>query len=912
MIGRKIGPYEVVSEIGRGGMGEVYRARDTKLDRDVAIKVLPESFASDPERLARFEREAKTLATLNHQNIAHVYDAGRARVEGSDSRSLDVAYLVMEFVDGEDLSTTIARGATPAAASLPIVRQIVDALEAAHDAGVIHRDLKPANIKVRADGAVKVLDFGLAKLVSAGTEDSGSRQPVSAGSATMTSPAVTGLGVILGTATYMAPEQARGRPVDKRADIWAFGTVWFELLTGRAPFAGDTITDVIAAVVTKEPDWKQLPADTPPLVRQLLARCLEKEPKQRLRDIGEVRLALAGNALETRASGTATSAPSRLASLGWIAAGILLVLLGAAVFWPRAEAPAAPVAGVIKYDVVPPGKAALRLDSRPALDISADGSMIVFAATEEGITRLYLRRRGETDIRPLQGTEGGSNPVFSPDGKSLAFTTRTDLMRMPLDGAPVLLTKLGDSRGIAWLDNAHIVFSPDSVTSLSVISIAGGEIKALTTLDRKSDDRTHRWPAVVPGGKAVLFTVGKLSSPDNYDDSRIDAVIVATGERRKVMEGASFVRIGPDGMLFYAKGGTVSAVPFDSERLASVGTAVSILHGVSTDTTTGAAHAAFGLDGTVSYIPGGTSTVDRQVFWVDKKGTATLITALPPGLYNDLRISPDGSRIAILLGSTGSGDVWIYDTRSTAFQRFTLDQVNGSPAWSRNGKMLYYASIKGDGNLTTFFKRPIDKSQEAVALGSVKSRAYLDALDPAEKIIYLNQYDSKTRANVQLAALAVDGAATVLTPAGFNSYASAISADGRWLAYQSDESSRPEVWVRDLKSSGARFQVSTTGGEEPHWSIDGKEIYYRDDTRLMSAAVTLTPEFRSNPPTVLFDGIYNLRSETGMTYDIDPVTGRFAMLRPAGQTPGGPTPRVRLIVNWLEEFKRTQSAGSGK
>jgi serine/threonine protein kinase/dipeptidyl aminopeptidase/acylaminoacyl peptidase len=902
--GHRLGSYEITAILGAGGMGQVYRARDSKLDRDVAIKILPESFANDPDRLARFEREAKTLAVLNHQNVAHVYDAGRLRVEGATAgQGPDVAYLVMELVEGEDLSATIARGAMPAATTLPIVRQIVDALEAAHESGIVHRDLKPANIKVRTDGAVKVLDFGLAK-ISEATEGFGGterRNGAPGASATMTSPAMTGIGVILGTASYMSPEQARGRPVDKRADIWAFGAVWFEMLTGRAPFPGETITDVIAAVVTREPDWTQLPANTPAFVRRLIARCLEKDPKQRLRDIGEVRLALAGE--PATADRPAHPSRSRFNSLGWIAAGALLLLLSASIFWPR-ETPQTSTAPLIKYDIVSPPKSALRLDSRPAVAISPDGGTMVFVATEDGVTKLYLRRRDDVEARPLPGTEGASDPAFSPDGRMLAFAGRTGLMGMPLEGSANFIGKLGDPRGLAWLNDKEIVVSEDTASGLSIVPAGGGPPKPLTTIDVKTDDRSHRWPAAVPGGKAVLFTVGKISSPDNYDDARIDAVIVATGERRKVMEGASFVRVIPGGFLLYAKAGTVFAIPFDSERLVTTGQAVPVLQGVATDTTTGAAHVAFGADGTVVYVPGGTSTIDRQIFWLDKKGVPSLLP-LRPGLYNDIRISPDGSRIAVLVGSSGSGDVWIYDTRSTAFTPFTFDQRNATPVWSRDSKSLYYASLETTGAVTTILKRPIDGSRNPEAFGKVPTRGYLDAIDATEKTAFLDQYAFRSAANVDAAMLPLGAdKSTILAGGQGNQYGAAISPDGRWVAYSSDEAQRLEVYVRDLRGTGGRWPVSTTGGEEPHWSADGTEIFYRNDTRLMSAKVTTQPEFRSNPPTVLFDGIYNLRSETGVTYDVDHKTGRFLMLRPAGQEAGAPAARVRVIVNWLDELRR--------
>ena len=872
-------------------MGEVYRARDTRLNRDVAIKVLPEIFASDPDRLARFTREAQTLAALNHPNIAQIH--------GIEESSAGQA-LVMELVEGSDLSVLIARDGPPAN-SIVIARQIADALEAAHDAGIVHRDLKPANIKVKEDGTVKVLDFGLAKLI--GPEATSAKGPApSSAIATMTSPATTGMGVILGTASYMSPEQAKGRAVDKRADIWAFGVVWYEMLTGRAPFPGETVTDVIAAVVTRDPDWAQLPASTPPAVRQLLKRCLEKDPKQRLRDIGEVRLVLAGDLDDGPPS--KRRAAGRAGTLGWMAAGALLLALGASVFWPH-EATETASGPLIKYDVMPIGKSALRLDSRPAVAVSPDGRNIVFAAIENGITKLYLRRRDDVEARALPGTEGATEPAFSPDGRWLAFAGGTDLMRMALDGTPVPVAKLNDPRGIAWLNDKEIVFSPETVAGLSIVAASGGAPRPLTTLDPKTDDRTHRWPAAVPGGKAVLFTVGKISSPDNYDDARIDAVIVATGERRQVMEGAAFVRVLPSGHLLYAKAGVVYAAPFDSTRL-SAGPGVPVLQGVATDTTTGAAHLSVADDGTLAYIPGVSSTIDRAMVWRDRKGVSTPVP-LPPGLYNDIKVSPDGSRIAVLVGSSGSGDVWIYDTHSTAFTPFTDDRVNASPLWSNDGKSLYYASLKSTGDETTLRRRPADGSKEPETVGTLKSRGFLEGLDPAEKTAYLMAYALRASTNIDVVQLPLDGGPPSVLAGGRRSQSnSAVSPDGKWLAYQSDEGTRPEIYVRDLTGSGGRRQVSTTGGEEPHWSRNGDEIYYRNDTRFMVATVTTRTEFRSNPPQLLFEGVYNLRSDTGMSYDVDRTTGRFAMLRPAGQTADAPAPRVRVVVNWIDEVRRSK------
>jgi serine/threonine protein kinase/Tol biopolymer transport system component len=892
--GTRVGSYEITAAIGAGGMGEVYRGRDAALNRDVAIKVLPAALAADAERLARFKREAQVLASLNHPNVAHVYGFEGAAL--SDGRTEH--FLAMELVEGEDLSERLTRGAIPVDEAIAIAKQIAEALEGAHEHGIVHRDLKPANIKVRSDGTVKVLDFGLAKANDPGST---SAPPDVSHSPTLTHHG-TSAGMIVGTAAYMSPEQARGKAVDKRADIWSFGVVFFEMLTGRRLFAGETVSDTLAAVLKEDVPWKKLPPSTPRAVSRLLKRCLTRDPRQRLRDIGEARLILASDLGADSGSDFESSRPTRTA-MGWVVASVLLLLLLGSLFRQRSP-PVSFGRPIIRYDVMSPAKTALRLDARPAVAMAPDGSGVVFVATADGVTRLYLKKRDDTEARALPGTEGGSNPALSPDGKRLAFAAPSQLMRMSLDGAPVALTKVNDPRGIAWLDDDTIVFTADTITGLTTVPASGGEVKALTTLDANANERTHRWPVPLSGGAAVLFTVGTAASPDNYDEATIEGVVVETGERRKVMQGASFVQVSPSGHLIYAKGGSIFAAPFDSRSLSISGAAVQVLQGVATDTTTGAVHASLAHDGTLAYVPGGSSTDDRSLLWVDRKGAASPL-GLPTGLYNDPRVSPDGARVAVLVGAGSSGDVWIYDTRNTAFTRFTFDRVNSSPSWSRDGRTLYWSSAGAGGRTTTLFRKPADASREAESVGSVSGRAYLEAIDGAEKTAFLNSYNQGTSHGNSVVTLPIPGGSpTVLVRSRGSAYGSAISPDGRFLAYQSDEGIRYEIYVRELFGSGARYQVSTGGGEEPRWSADGGEIYYRNDTRLMAAKVVARPVFESKPPEVLFEDVYNYRTDSGITYDVDPRRGRFLMIRPASPNSREAVTRVRMVVNWVDEVKQ--------
>ena len=870
-------------------MGEVYRARDTRLHRDVAIKVLPEVFALDPERLTRFEREAQVLAALNHPNIAHIY--------GVEDRAL-----VMELVEGEDLAERIARGALPLDEALAIARQIAEALEAAHEAGIVHRDLKPANIKVRVDGVVKVLDFGLAKAADAAGSVYGDRGIEN--SPTFTSPAVmTRMGVILGTAAYMAPEQARGKGADRRSDLWAFGVVLYEMLTGRMAFDGETVTDVLAAIVTKEPDWTALPDSTPPAIRRLLHRCLVRDPRRRLGDAGEARYQIE-EALSAPAS-TPQSAPvvpaarrNLFGALPWIAAAVCAALAGFAWWYPGRE-----TGESLRYAVEVPPKSSVNLASRPAIALSADGRQLAFVATSDGITRIYLRSQSEFDARALLGTEGGSEPVFSPDGRWLAFFANNALCKISVGGGPVeTLARVNDPRGLSWDSPGVITYSPEATGGVYQISPDGtGSPKPVSTFSG-ADERTHRWPQALPDNKAVLFTVGVITSPDNYDNATIEAVVLATGERRVLLKGAAMARYMAPGYLLFARGRSLFAVRFNPDRLAVEGTPSMVMQGVAGDTTTGASDFTFSSAGVFAYFPGAAEGTQHRLVWMTSNGAIDPVS-LPAGAYFDIKLSPDGGRVALQSVGGGGSDIWVHDFAKKTFTRLTFGGQNRTPVWSHDGSTVYYAALDPIGNRSRIVRKLADGSRDADVVANVKYRLFLKSVS-ADGLTALVDYSTITN-KTDVGVIPLSGADPepfAIASSEFDEYCSSLSPDGRWIAYQSDDSSRPEIYVRDASGRGGRWQVSSGGGEEPHWSPNGDEIYFRNDTVFMAARIVAGTAFQYEPPRQVFDGLFNLRVESGVSYDVDPKGSRFLMIRPAGE--GATFSSIRVMTNWSRELER--------
>lgn len=744
--GTRIGPYEVIAPLGAGGMGEVYRARDAKLGRDVALKILPDAFAGDPERFARFEREAKTLAALNHPHIAHIYGF---------EQSGSISALVMELVEGEDLDVRITREAIPLDEALPIARQIAEALEAAHEHGIIHRDLKPANIKVRPDGTVKVLDFGLAKAL---IESGGPGADVLESAPTITSPAaMTATGIILGTAAYMSPEQAKGKAVDKRADIWAFGSVLYEMLAGHKAFFGEDVTDTIVAVMSKEPDWSALPEATPLTIRRLLRRCLTKNAHERLPHIGVARLDI-DEVLEPGlldiASPWAQTSRQREKLLPWGVAGAALVA-AATVFmlWSpwRAATPASPlqVTAELRPDVTltsGQGRAS-------SVIVSPDGSVLAFVALTDGNPlRLFVRPFSQPQATALAGTDGAVNPFFSPDGQWIAFFADGKLKKVSVNGGPVAtLCDAPSNRGGDWSEDGTIVFAPDrSGSSLARVSEAGGNPLPVTTLTE--GDTTHRWPQVLPGARAVLYTAH--TNPIGFDTGRIVVQELPSGARKTVVRDGYYGRYLPSGHIVYVHEGTVFAAAFNLERLEVAGAAFPIIENVANNSASGGAEIAFSATGTFVYVPGRTAMGAFPIVWMDRQRRFTPLRA-EPAIWSDARIAPDGPRLAMAVLDRGQFDVWVYDWTTDRMQRLTVAAGNNDgPVWTPDGRRIVFASSRGRTSGTDLYWQQADLTGEAQRLTDSDTQKRPDSWHPSGKFLL---YTEIGKTSTDLMMLSFDG-----------------------------------------------------------------------------------------------------------------------------------------------------------
>ncbi len=769
-------------------MGEVYRARDTKLDRDVAIKILPDAFAADVERVARFEREAKTLAALNHPNIAHIHgleESGRVRA------------LVMELVEGEDLSQRIARGAIPLDEALPIAKQIAEALEAAHEQGIIHRDLKPANVKVRPDGTVKVLDFGLAKAM----EPVGAMSPNVSQSPTITSPALmTGAGMILGTAAYMSPEQAKGKPADARSDIWAFGIVLYEMLTGRSAFSGETMVEVLGGVVKVDPDWTALPHRTPPIMRSLLRRCLQRDRRSRLHAIADARLSIE-EALNEPAIRAAPIPRERK----WRAAAMLVVIAALTIpaAWYFRSAPAD--APEMRLQIVtPPG-------SLTSFALSPDGRTLVFTA--QG--RLWLRPLESETAQPLAGTEGGTLPFWSPDSRSLGFFAGGQVKRIDLEGALVrTLATAPRGRGGAWNEEGTILFALSSSPVYRIPATGGTPLEV--TRGESSEQANHRFPFFLPDGHHFLFFAQGSKETEGIYVGSLDPM---APRRLWHSDVAPAVFVPPDYVLF-GRQGVLLAQRLDLETLEAVGDPMPV-HG-KLAANDGVLHAALSASatGVVAYRP---EAGETQLVWLDRSGRQIgTLGGRDPGQPNSLRLSPDGQTVAVLRFVSGQSNLWLMDVARGLLRPFTFDGAR-DPAWSHDSKRLAFGTDRtGPLNIS---EAPVDGvGTQTLLLASSQNKNVNDWSPDERFILYANQ---TTEGGTDLWALPLlgDRKAFSLVPTAFEETAGRFSPVGGWIAYQSNESGRTEVWVQPFRGPGAKSQISTGGGTDPEWRRDGRELY---------------------------------------------------------------------------------------
>jgi serine/threonine-protein kinase len=866
--GSRIGPFEIVSQLGAGGMGEVHQARDTVLDRDVAIKALPEPFANDPERLMRFEREAKALASLNHPNIAGIYgleQAGSAR------------YLILELVPGETLAERLARGPLSVPEALEVCRQIAEALEAAHDRGILHRDLKPQNVKLTADGRAKVLDFGLAK--SFGLE-AASGDP--ARSPTVTTGG-TREGVIFGTAAYMSPEQARGKPLDRRSDVWSFGCVLFECLTGRRAFYGETISDTIAAVIGREPDWSLLPPETPAGVRTLLRRCLRKEIGRRFRDLGDARIELEEAALgetEPMASG---GGGRRV--WPWVLCGALALALAASLLWSRGPAPAAAERRVAL--ALPPGRS-LSLRWHPALALSPDGKHLVYAAEEQGVQRLYLRALDRFEATGIAGTEGGRSPFFSPDGAWLAFFAEGKLKKVSLSGgAPQSLAAAPDSRGGCWLTDDTIVVAPLNQGGLAAISARGGPSRTVAEPVATKGEISLRWPSALPDGRGILATAW---SSAGLLETRTIALSLEHAPRRDLIEGGTGARYLAGAGLIYAQAGGLHRVPFDPDRLEIAGAPVKLLDGVVTESTTGAAQFTVAADGTLVFVPGDAGLLERHLVAVARDGAAERLSP-DPGGFSEPRLAPDGVRLALTVEGDND-DVWIFDLERRTMRRLTFEpNMEYTPIWSPDGGKLVYSAERGGS--FELIMMPADGGAAAQRLRASPYWEWATSWSPNGRELLLTESHPTTRGDIWTLELDSRRAQPWLrTPADEDE--AVFSPDGRHVAYISDSSGRYEVYVQAYPGPGGRWQISTEGGRDPAWSLPGDELLYREGDRFMSVGCQLRPDFVPERPRELLRGDY-LEGHWDYLRNYDVLTdGRLVLIEEAGR---GPATQLQVVLH---------------
>ena len=945
LVGLRLGPYEIGSLLGAGGMGEVYRARDTKLGRDVAIKILPEAFIADADRRARFEREARLLAALNHPHIGTIY--GFEEREG-------IHALVLELIEGETLAERLARstrggsraaarqdsggappdagkgrssgGPMPVGEALKIARQIAEALEAAHEKAIVHRDLKPANIAITPDGVVKVLDFGLAKFGGDEAAADLTRSP------TITV-AGTGEGVILGTATWMSPEQARGKVVDKRTDIWAFGCVLYEMLTGRTAFAGDTISDTIAAILEREPDWSALPATTPTTIRRLLQRCLEKDLNRRLHDIADARIEIEDASREPSGSAVEADSAERerpawatpRAVMALAAAGVVLVAFGAAEgvrWWPGRVTP--PASSPARLMITLPAAQALEKGRFPPVALSPDGKLLVYAAAVNGgRTNLYLRPLDELAARPIPSTEGATAPFFSPDGRWLAFYADGLLKKVSVaGGVPLTICDAPPVWSATWGENDTIVFATTLAASgLWRVSANGGEPAQITT--PKPDEAQHGYPQLLPGGTQVLFSVLRKNAWHLAIVGLDGGEWRLLGNGRVVGEGAQYIATGH---LVYAQSGGLVSTPFDPAAGNLDQPPVPLLERIETSRFGGAYFAVAAAAGTLVYVPAGTTVTDRTLLRIDRDGRAAPLLEARAG-YEYPTLSPDGRRAAVMIASEMGSDIWIIDLARATRLRFTAGGIGSFPVWGPDGsKLAFQSTAPGPFNL---FWKALDGSADAQPLlnaaDSASARSWPNtgatllpgtmptlsgagpqfpmSWSPDGSTLAFHERKPDGERDIWVVSPGGDPVPFLLTP--FDERSPRFSPDGKWLAYVSDESGRNDVYVQPFPGPGPKWLVSTDGGIDPVWSKDGRELFYRHDDQLMAVSVAAAREFSADRPRRLFEIRFDA-GDNGPNYDVSPDGKWFVMPR----SDRGPAPvELHLVLNWFREVTaRTQAA----
>jgi len=899
--GRRLGPYEILSAIGAGGMGEVYRARDTRLDRIVAIKVIPTHLADRAELRERFDREAKTIASLNHPHICVLHDIGHQ--DGTD-------YLVMEYLEGEALAHRLLKGPLPLHQVLQYSIEISDALDKAHREGITHRDLKPGNIMLTKSGT-KLLDFGLAKLKQEAASANVSLSDLPTGNDPLTAQ-----GTILGTLQYMAPEQLEGKEVDARTDTFAFGAVVYEMATGKRAFEGKTQASLIAKILeTDPPPISSLQPMTPPTLDRLVKKCLAKEPEKRwqaasdvcdeLKWIAEggsqVGIAPTGEVKAIRALGRRTI----LISLGSMVAGA--VVTGAAI-WNLKPTPLQPVSRLVI--TLPPGQQLAGLDDGPAVALSPDGTHLAYVARVGLTQQLYLRAMDSLESKPILGTEGATEPFFSPDGQWVGFFAGGKLMKVSVGGGPALvLSDASRSRGASWGSLGIIAYAPTAnVSALQQVPDAGGTPQPLTRL--RKGEVAQRWPEFLPGGKAVLFAAGP--SGLTFINAKVAVESVGTGERRILAQAGTQPRYAPSGHLVYAQGGSLTAVPFDPQRLEVKGTAAPVVEGVLQSPVTGAAQYSFSDTGSLIYVPGGLQATQLRLVWVSRNGSEQPLVASARN-YMFPRLSPDGRRVAVGIVEQDS-QLWLYDLSRETLTRFTFEgNYNPVAIWTPDGKRIAFESNKeGPPNL---FWQLADGSGGLERLNTSESIQVPMSWSPDGKLLAFMEVTSITGVDIWVLPMddARAGSAQVRKAQPFlrtpsNEGGPRFSPDGRWLVYMSDDSGSYQIYVQPYPGPGGKWQITTEGGTEPVWNPNGRELFYRSGDKMMVVDIASQPGFSAGKPRMLFEGRYELSPVQNANYDVSPDGQRFLMLK-TGESAGAAPTQINVVLNWFEELKQKVPTG---
>jgi serine/threonine-protein kinase len=900
VLGKTISHYKVLEKIGEGGMGEVYRATDTKLNRDVALKILPEQFASDSHRMGRFQREAEVLASLDHPNIGQIYgieEAGQTKA------------LVLQLIEGPTLADKIAQGPIPVEDALKIALQMAEGLEAAHEKGVIHRDLKPANIKITPEGQVKILDFGLAKALEGEVPESSLSQ-----SPTLTN-AATQAGVILGTAAYMSPEQAKGKTVDKRADIWAFGAVLYEMLSGRQSFGGSDVSEALAAVIRADPDWDTLPENLHPRLKEVLERCLEKDSNRRFRDIGDVKVDIENilsdpsGLLVQPVTEVAQVAPQ--SKLPWVAAILLAIVITGFAVWSvmRPESPS-----LVRFAVSPDEAVPLYIAiTSPDIAISPDGEHIAYltGAVGGGGEWLHVRPLDQLTSETLVAEGSLNSPFFSPDGESVGFYDRSItppvLKRVAVRGGPVstICELPEDLRGASWGADGNIVFaSSDTSSGLWRVPAVGGQPEQLTTPDSEGREGGHLWPEVLPGGEAVLFTINAVQEP------QIAVLTLGTGEQKILIRGGSYPQYSPTGHLIYQVGGNLWAVAFDLNRLNTVGDPVPVQENVLTKPL-GAADFSVSESGTLAYLSGEVAISGlRTLGLVDRNGLVERLN-VPPKEYLSPRLSPDGKSLVVQSLEESGNVIWVYDlTGDTAIQQLTFESNNNRPVWTPDSQRITFSSDR-DGTMSLYWM-PADGSGVAERLTTAEEGTshWMGSWSPDGELLVFNVRRDTTDWDIWSLSVADRVTQSLYGSPGMVYVGAELSPNAEWLAYGAGPNPlRVDIYVEPFPPTGARRRISQDGGYWPLWSPEGSKLFYRPFSRgagitLRSVDIVTQPAFAfSNEQTLPVEGFKVVA--TYRDYDITPDGEQLLMVFPANRSDTGEParPQINIVLNWFEELK---------